>query len=138
MSTDELEKLSYTYSDSSKNQTYNSEKFDNEKVVAFIGQGVEFKGTISYKGSIRIDGRVNGEIHTEGNLLVGEQAIVTATITAGSVVSKGQITGDIKANEKVLLAAAANMNGDLNTPRLTIEDGVIFNGTIEMKRPTMA
>lgn len=108
--------------------------FGTEKIVAFIGQGVEFKGTIIYKGSVRIDGRLEGELHTEGTLLVGKEAVITAKISAGSVISKGKITGDIIANEKILLLSSANMDGSLNTPQLSIEEGVIFNGTIEMKR----
>lgn len=108
--------------------------FGTEKIVAFIGQGVEFKGTIIYKGSVRIDGRLEGELHTEGTLLVGKSADITAKISAGSVISKGKITGDIVAKEKILLLSSANMDGSLNTPQLSIEEGVIFNGTIEMKR----
>ena len=144
MSTVELEEQRTPYSptgdayaDSSRERNPGDALFDKEKVVAFIGQGVEFKGTINYTGSVRIDGRLNGEIHTEGTLLVGQQAIITATISAGSVISKGQIIGDITATEKVLLLASANMDGSLCTPRLSIEDGVIFNGTIEMKKSTM-
>ncbi len=108
--------------------------FGTEKIVAFIGQGVEFKGTIIYKGSVRIDGRLEGELHTEGTLLVGKDAVITAKISAGSVISKGKITGDIVAKEKILLLSNANMDGSLNSPQLSIEEGVIFNGTIEMKR----
>ena len=144
MSTVELEEQRTTYSptgdaysDPSQDRTSGDALFSKEKVVAFIGQGVEFKGTINYTGSVRIDGRLNGEIHTEGTLLVGQQAIITATISAGSVISKGQIIGDITATEEVLLLASANMDGSLCTPRLSIEDGVIFNGTIEMKKSTM-
>lgn len=144
MSTVELEEQRTTYSptgdaysDPSRDRNSGDALFSKEKVVAFIGQGVEFKGTINYTGSVRIDGRLNGEIHTEGTLLVGQQAIITATISAGSVISKGQIIGDITATEKVLLLASANMDGSLCTPRLSIEDGVIFNGTIEMKKSTM-
>ncbi len=105
-----------------------------QKIVAFIGQGVEFKGSINYQGSVRIDGRLDGELHTEGTLLVGQEAVITAKISAGSVISKGKITGDIEAKEKILLLSSANMDGSLNTPQLSIEEGVIFNGTIEMKR----
>ncbi|MCH8041846.1 MAG: polymer-forming cytoskeletal protein [Nitrospinae bacterium] len=122
------------YSDPSRDRNFGETNFDREKVVAFIGQGVEFKGTINYTGSVRIDGRLQGEIHTEGTLLVGEQAVMTATINAGTVMNKGQITGDIVATEKVLLLASANMDGSLCTPRLSIEEGVVFNGTIEMKQ----
>ena len=122
------------YSDFPRDQSSGDSGFGTEKIVAFIGQGVEFKGTISYKGSVRIDGRLEGELHTEGTLLVGKSADITAKISAGSVISKGKITGDIIANEKILLLSSANMDGSLNTPQLSIEEGVIFNGTIEMKR----
>ena len=122
------------YSDFPRDPSSGDSAFGKEKIVAFIGQGVEFKGTINYKGSVRIDGRLDGELHTEGTLLVGTEAVITAKISAGSVISKGKITGDIKANEKILLLSSANMDGSLNTPQLSIEEGVIFNGTIEMKR----
>jgi len=122
------------YSDFPRDHSSGDSAFGKEKIVAFIGQGVEFKGTINYKGSVRIDGRLDGELHTEGTLLVGKEAVITAKISAGSVISKGKITGDIKANDKILLLSSANMDGSLNTPQLSIEEGVIFNGTIEMKR----
>ncbi len=122
------------YADFPRDRMSGDTAFGKEKIVAFIGQGVEFKGTINYKGSVRIDGKLDGELHTEGTLLVGKEAVITAKISAGSVISKGKITGDIKAKEKVLLLASANMDGSLNTPQLSIEEGVIFNGTIEMKR----
>lgn len=141
MSTAELDETQtmYTtptdpYSDFPRDRMSGDTAFGKEKIVAFIGQGVEFKGTINYKGSVRIDGKLDGELHTEGTLLVGKEAVITAKISAGSVISKGQITGDIEAKEKVLLLSSANMDGSLNTPQLSIEEGVIFNGTIEMKR----
>ncbi len=102
-------------------------------VVAFIGPGVEFKGVISYQGSVQIDGKLDGELHTEGTLLVGEQAVITAKISAGSVISRGEIKGDIVAKEKIQLLATAVMEGSLNTPQLSMENGVILNGIIEMK-----
>ena len=66
-----------------------------EDVSAFVGKGVEFKGTISYNGTVRIDGSLDGEIHTDGVLLVGEEAVITAKVTAGTIVCKGKITGDV-------------------------------------------
>lgn len=71
----------------------------SEEINAFVGKGVSFKGVISYNGTVRIDGNLDGEIHTEGVLLVGEDAVLTAKITAGTVVCKGKITGDISARE---------------------------------------
>lgn len=106
----------------------------DENVIAFVGKGVEFKGIISYNGTVRIDGVLDGEIHTEGTLLVGEEAVLTAKVSAGTVVSKGKITGDIIAKEKVRLLAPAVLNGSVKAPMLSMEEGVLFNGNIEMSR----
>lgn len=106
----------------------------DENVIAFVGKGVEFKGIISYNGTVRIDGVLDGEIHTDGTLLVGEEAVLTAKVSAGTVVSKGKITGDIIAKEKVRLLAPAVLNGSVKTPMLSMEEGVLFNGNIEMSR----
>ena len=85
----------------SKGQSDGSEPLDGEapqpsgnggpepgqEVIAFVGKGVEFKGTITYNGTVRIDGFLDGEIHTEGILLVGEEAVITAKVSAGTVIS---------------------------------------------------
>ena len=103
-----------------------------EDIIAFVGKGVEFKGVISYSGTVRIDGLLDGEIHTDGVLLVGDEAVIQAKVTAGTIVCKGKITGDIAAKERVKLRAPAVFNGSMKTPMLSIEDGVLFNGGLEM------
>ncbi|MDO8355943.1 MAG: polymer-forming cytoskeletal protein [Nitrospirota bacterium] len=110
----------------------NSRPESTEAIVAFVGKGVEFKGTISYSGTVRIDGFLDGEIHTDGTLLVGEEAVLTAKVSAGTIVCMGKITGDVVAKEKIKLLAPAVLNGGVKTPMLSIEDGVLFNGTLEM------
>ena len=105
-----------------------------EDVSAFVGKGVEFKGTITYNGAVRIDGFLDGEINTEGVLLVGEEAVITAKVTAGTIVCKGKITGEIHAKEKIKLRAPAVISGGVKTPMLSIEEGVLFNGTLEMSQ----
>ena len=105
-----------------------------EDVIAFVGKGVEFKGTITYNGTVRIDGILDGEIHTDGTLLIGEEAVLTARVSAGTVISKGKITGDISAKEKVRLLSPAILNGSVKAPTLSMEEGVLFNGSIEMAR----
>lgn len=107
-----------------------------EDVSAFIGRGVDFKGTIVYQGTVRVDGSLDGEIQTEGVLLVGEEAVLKAKVTAGTIVCKGKITGDITAKEKIKLRAPAVITGGVTTPMLSIEEGVLFNGTLEMTQPT--
>ena len=110
------------------------ESLDGGDVIAFVGKGVEFKGIISYKGTVRIDGHLDGEIHTEGILLVGEDATLSAKVSAGTVVSKGKITGDIVAKEKVRLLSPAVLTGSVKAPILSMEEGVLFNGNCEMAR----
>lgn len=107
----------------------------NEEINAFVGKGVSFKGVISYNGTVRIDGTLDGEIHTEGVLLVGEDAVLTAKITAGTVVCKGKITGDISAREKVKLRSPAVVNAGVKAPLISMEEGVVFNGSLEMSQP---
>ncbi|MBX3329927.1 MAG: polymer-forming cytoskeletal protein [Nitrospira sp.] len=101
--------------------------------VAFVGKDVEFKGIITYSGTVRIDGSLDGEIHTDGGLLVGPEAVLKAKITAGTVVCHGTITGDIQAKNQIVLRAPAVVQGSLTTPVLSMEEGVVFNGTMEMK-----
>lgn len=105
-----------------------------EEVVAFIGKGVSFKGTITYNGTVRIDGSMEGEIQTDGVLVVGETASVSAKITAGTVVSHGKINGDVVARQGVRLCSPAVLDGSVQTPVFSMEEGVIFNGTCEMSR----
>ena len=101
--------------------------------VAFVGKDVEFKGIITYSGTVRIDGSLDGEIHTDGGLLVGPEAVIKAKVTAGTVVCHGTIHGDIQAKDQIVLCAPAVVQGSLTTPVLSMEEGVVFNGTLEMK-----
>ena len=101
--------------------------------VAFVGKDVEFKGIITYSGTVRIDGSLDGEIHTDGGLLVGPEAVIKAKVSAGSVVCQGTIRGDIQASDQIVLRAPAVVQGSLITPVLSMEEGVVFNGTLEMK-----
>ena len=112
--------------------TTNSVSDRTEDISAFVGKGVEFKGTITYSGTVKIDGYLDGEIHTDGMLLIGEDAVIQAKITAGTIVSKGKLTGEVVAKECIKLRAPAVMNGSVKTPVLSMEDGVLFNGALEM------
>ncbi|HET6465735.1 MAG TPA: polymer-forming cytoskeletal protein [Nitrospiria bacterium] len=103
-----------------------------DEVIAFLGKGTEFKGMITYNGTIRIDGHVEGEIVTEGTLVVGEGAVIHAEISAGTVINGGKITGNVTALEKVQLLPTAVVDGSIKTPVLIIEEGVRFNGNCQM------
>jgi len=110
-----------------------NESFD-EEIAAFLSKGTSFKGIITYSGSIRIDGKVEGEIISQGSLIVGESAHIKAEVSVGSIVCAGEMTGDIQASEKVHLQSTAKLTGSLSTPALVIDEGVSFNARCEMKK----
>ncbi len=101
-------------------------------VSAFVGEGVQFKGVINYQGTVRIDGQLEGEIHTAGVLIVGQGAVIEAKVEAGTIICKGKIVGDIVAREKIQLMSPAVLNGSMKTPSLSMEEDVLFNGTCKM------
>ena len=102
------------------------------EIIAFLGKGTSFKGVITYDGTVRIDGNADGEIITKGSLVVGETAEIKAEIEVGSLICGGAINGNIVAFERVQLIAPAIVTGTIKTPILVIEEGVRFNGTVDM------
>jgi len=102
------------------------------EIIAFLGKGTSFKGVITYEGAVRIDGNVDGEIITKGSLAIGQTAEIKARIEVGSLVCGGSINGNIVAFEKVHLNAPATVTGTIKTPILNIDEGVRFNGSIDM------
>ncbi|HEY4485775.1 MAG TPA: polymer-forming cytoskeletal protein, partial [Nitrospiria bacterium] len=102
------------------------------EIIAFLGKGAEFKGVITYHGTVRIDGLVEGEIITEGTLIVGDSAVIHAEISAGTVISGGKISGNVTALEKIQLLPSAVLEGSIKAPLLVIDEGVRFNGSCQM------
>jgi len=105
---------------------------DSGDIIAFVGEEVAFKGTIRYQGTVRVDGRLEGEIYTDGNLIIGQKAVISAKIEAGTVTCQGQITGEILAKNRVKLLSPAVFDGSISTPLLSMDEGVMFNGSCNM------
>ena len=105
------------------------------EVVAFFGPGVECIGEIWYEGDVQIDGGLEGLVHTNGTLVIGDRAVIKATIEAGAVVCQGRIQGDVVAREMVKLLASGSIEGTLSTPRLSVETGGVMNGRVSMGSP---
>ena len=109
------------------------EKFETESI---IGKETELKGTLKDKESIRIDGKVEGEIHSEGDVIVGEDATVNANIEAKSVSIKGKVVGNVTCQGKVELFPSGSLKGNVEASGLTIPEGAFFGGECKMIRPT--
>jgi len=104
------------------------------EINAVLGRGSAFEGKLTFEGTVRIEGRFTGEIHTNDTLVVGEGAEVHAEIFAGSVVvSGGSVTGNIRARTVIELERGARVRGNLETPALKIDKGVIFVGSCNME-----
>ncbi len=101
-------------------------------VVAFFGAGVECIGEIWYEGNVQIDGRLEGLIHTKGTLVIGDRAVVKAKIEAGTVICKGKIQGEVVAQESIKLLSPGLIDGTMSAPRLSVENGGVFNGQVSM------
>ena len=103
----------------------------SESGFTILGKGAKFKGTLSFEGTVRIDGSVEGEVHTKGTVIIGDQAVIEGDVQADTVISGGRITGNIIASEKVQLLAPGSLVGTIKTPLLSLEEGVSFSGSCE-------
>ena len=101
-------------------------------LTAFIDQGSQFEGKLSFKDTVRIDGEFSGEISSENTLIVGETGEITATIRSNMVVVSGSVAGDIYAGRQIVLHKTARVEGDLECPSIMIEEGALFNGQLKM------
>jgi len=101
-------------------------------LTAFIDQGSEFEGKLSFKDTVRIDGRFRGEISSENTLIVGESGEIDASIRSQNVVVSGAVVGNVAASAKVVLHKTARINGDVETACLVVEDGAVLNGQVKM------
>ncbi len=100
---------------------------------ALLGRGSEFEGKLTFEGTVRIDGKFTGTIVTNDVLVIGEGAKVNAEISCGSVIVHGEINGNVKAKNAVELHHPARMRGNVETPSLMVEKGVVFEGQSKME-----
>ena len=93
-----------------------------------IGENSAFEGRFVVRGNLRIDGTFEGQALVADQLQIGEKAKVKTNISATSVVVEGLVIGNITAGRRILLLSTARVLGDLKTPELIIQDGVILEG----------
>ena len=103
-----------------------------QPVTTLLGKGSEFEGKLSFEGTVRVDGKLTGEIFTDDVLIVGEGAEVNAEVTVGSIIIQGAVRGNITAKRSVEIHSPGRVKGNINTPSLFIEKGVFFDGQCQM------
>jgi len=105
---------------------------EQAEITAFLGKGTEFKGVLSFEGTIRVDGKVDGEVISKDTLIAGEGAFLQGEIAVGTIICSGKIVGNVNASQKVHIIAPGIVQGNIKTPKLIIEEGVTFDGKSEM------
>jgi len=101
-----------------------------------IGVEVQVKGNLQNKGSILVNGNVEGEIKSDENVTIGESASVTGPIFAKTILISGKVTGTVEAGEKLEIDPTGIINGDIKTKILIVREGASFNGNSSMDKQT--
>jgi len=97
--------------------------------AATMGADVEFKGTLTFREKLLINGKFEGDISSEGGtLMIGRNAEIRAEIKVGNLISEGKIYGNTSVNDKVELRSPAQVFGDIQAARFSVEEGVVFVG----------
>jgi cytoskeletal protein CcmA (bactofilin family) len=97
-----------------------------------LNSDVEIKGNLKFTGELTLEGKLEGEVHTDGLLNLGDTAAVNGNINAQSVVVRGKVNGNIYAKEKIEIKAKAELFGDIRATKLVVEEGVTFVGKTEV------
>jgi|UniRef100_A0A7C4ETP0 cytoskeletal protein CcmA (bactofilin family) len=101
-------------------------------VTGFLGSQTEFEGKLSFSGVVHLDGTFHGEIISRGTLVIGSASVVHAQVHASVLKIAGEVHGDLTATERIELYPPARVYGNIRTPSLVVEEGVIFEGMCSM------
>ncbi|HRK31858.1 MAG TPA: polymer-forming cytoskeletal protein [Tepidisphaeraceae bacterium] len=97
-----------------------------------IGPDASFKGEMTFEKGLRLQGRFEGKINTNGKLHVAKEARLAADVDAGAIVVEGEVKGNLTASDRIELKASARYEGDLQATKLVVEEGASFNGHVSV------
>jgi cytoskeletal protein CcmA (bactofilin family) len=107
---------------------------DGGDLTAFLDEASEIDGKFTFSGTVMINGRLRGEIHSKDTLIVGEKGVINASIHAGVVLVSGEVVGNVVGVERVELRGSARVSGDIEAPIVVVDEGVMFDGHCRMTR----
>ncbi len=102
-------------------------------IAAIIEEGCKFEGNLSFNGTARVAGVVNGSIFSNDTVVISEGAVINADVNANIIIIAGSVKGNIRASSRVEIIKPARFEGTITTPSLIVEEGVIFHGTTKMR-----
>ncbi|MBN1930556.1 MAG: polymer-forming cytoskeletal protein [Desulfobacterales bacterium] len=108
---------------------------NTNSIDTFLGADACIEGVIDFEGAIRLDGNVKGKIFSSGGtVIIGERAVVNAEINVDVAIIMGEVNGTIDARDRIEIYAPGRVVGDIRTPKMSIESGVIIDGTCAMRK----
>ena len=108
------------------------QKNEELPIKAYLGSDALFKGTLTFEGTVRIDGQFEGQVNTNDTLVIGETGDMRADVKVGTLVCKGQLNGAGVASKKIEMHSASKIKGDVHTPALSIGLGAVLDGHLNM------
>ncbi|MHB8881675.1 MAG: bactofilin family protein [Thermodesulfovibrionales bacterium] len=106
---------------------------NTEKLESLVGSNSSFKGNVDSKGTVRIDGSIDGNIHADW-VVIGEKATVLGDIVSRGIIVGGRVDGNLHAKEIVEIRNKGQVHGEVHTSKLTIIEGAIFEGRSSMQK----
>ena len=107
-------------------------KKNDAQIKAYMGEDTIFNGLLNYTGTVRIDGKFEGQVTTNDTLIIGETGHLMAEISAGTVICMGYVEGTVMATQKIEIHSTSKVVGSIKSPALHIELGGVFDGTCDM------
>lgn len=112
---------------------FQSKKIDLNQTDTLIGQQTVIEGNIDTKASVRVEGKIRGDIICDGDCTIGEKGLAESNIQARNIFVAGEVQGDITANEKLIIHKSGVLHGNATTQSIVIEEGGKFFGSSLMK-----
>ena len=103
-------------------------------LTAFIDEASEMEGRFTFSGTVMLNGKFKGEISSNDTLIVGDKAVINATIRAGIILISGEVVGNVHGKDRVELRGTARVYGDIEAPVVVVEEGVLFHGHCRMTK----
>jgi cytoskeletal protein CcmA (bactofilin family) len=110
---------------------FKKKKLQDVKISTVLGKDTEFKGTLIGKESIRIDGKLEGEVITEGDIFIGEESKISANLKGRNLINAGEIYGNIEAENKVEIVSSGKIFGNVKAESIYVEEGAFLKGEVE-------
>lgn len=103
-----------------------------ERVTTIIGKETDFQGNLTGKGSLRIDGKMQGDVNFTGDVYIGETARITANVKARNLTVAGEVRGNVQVSGRLELVQSGKLYGDMHAKTLVVAEGALFKGSSEM------